>query len=75
MSVDMRPDAIRARLQAARPPDLRPENRLHHKVDMSPAGIRMRLEQVSRILRLCRALGHAHIRASDDHGDHGPRAR
>jgi|GEM_PF-2638801 len=61
MSVDMSPEAIHERLRAARPPDLRPENRLRYKVDMSPEGIRARLRQASEMLRLCRALGAARV--------------
>lgn len=56
MSVDMSPEAIGARLRACQPPDLRPERRLDHKLDMSAAGIGRRLEQVSRLRELGRFL-------------------
>lgn len=52
MSVDMGPDAVAARLAAARPPDLLPEHRLWHKVDMTPDGIDRRLRQVESLRRL-----------------------
>lgn len=53
---DMSPGAIEARLRAACPPDLRPEHRLHHKLDMSEHGIERRLRQVADLWRLGRWL-------------------
>lgn len=50
--VDMSPEAIEARLRLCNPPDLRPEHRLHHKLDMSPTGIERRLRQVASLHRL-----------------------
>lgn len=60
MSVSMTPEAIEARLrEASRLADLRPERRLHAKLDMSSAGIRRRLDLVDELNALCRALGDA----------------
>lgn len=50
--VDMSPEAIEARLRLCNPPDLRPEHRLHHKLDMSPTGVERRLRQVASLHRL-----------------------
>ena len=43
--------------------DLRPERRLDAKLDMSPAGVRRRLQLASELSDLCRALGEAGRRA------------
>ena len=60
MSVSMTPEAIAARLRTvSQLADLRPEHRLHAKLDMSPAGIRRRLELASELTELCRALSRA----------------
>jgi len=56
----MSPEAIAARLrEASRLADLRPERRLYAKLDMSPEGIRRRLELASELSELCRTLAAA----------------
>ncbi len=65
MRVTMGPDAILARLaKASELADLRPERRLHTKLDMSPSGIHRRLQIASELNELCRALAAA--RPMDD---------
>lgn len=57
MSADMSASAISARLRhASALADLRTENRLHGKVDMSPAAIARRLREVEQLRRLCSKL-------------------
>ena len=56
MSIDMGPHAVERRLRAANPPDLEPTRRLHHKLDMTPAGVEIRLRQVASMWRLGRWL-------------------
>jgi hypothetical protein len=54
---DMSGAAIAARLrEVARLADLRRDQRLHAKVDMSAAGIERRIRTVSQMLALCRRL-------------------
>jgi hypothetical protein len=60
VSVSLDPKDIYARLKLASDlADLRPERRLHAKLDMSPAGVWRRLEIASQLSDLCRALGEA----------------
>jgi len=49
-------EAVAERLRLTQPPDLRPEHRLDHKIDMSGAAIEARLRQVAQLVRLGRAL-------------------
>jgi hypothetical protein len=54
---DMSGGAIEARLRAAgERADLRPERRLHAKLDMSGPGIERRIKAASQMLILCRRL-------------------
>ena len=57
--VDMSGAAVAARLRLTRPPDLRPEHRLDHKIDMSGEAIAGRLRRVAQLVRLGRALNQA----------------
>jgi hypothetical protein len=57
MSVDLSAAAIEARIRrASELTDLRPELRLHAKLDLTAEGIARRLRQVSGLLDLCRRL-------------------
>ncbi len=54
------PEQVYARLKLASDlADLRPERRLDAKLDMSPAGVRRRLQLASELSDLCRALARA----------------
>lgn len=56
--VDMSTTAVSERLKTmSRMSDLRTDNRLDTKVDMSPQGITRRLRLQSRLRRLCLTLG------------------
>lgn len=58
--VSMSPDAVRARLErVSELADLRPERRLHAKLDMSPAGVLRRVQIASQLRDLCEALAAA----------------
>ncbi len=58
------PEQVHARLKLASDlADLRPERRLDAKLDMSPAGVRRRLQLASELNELCHALGQASGRA------------
>lgn len=58
--IDMSAEAIEARLRrVAELSDLRPDRRLHGKIDYSPEGIERRLRQVEQARQLCRKLGAA----------------
>lgn len=60
MSVDYSSRAIEARLrQATDGVDLRPERRLDHKIDYSPAAVKRRLEAVEQARRACVVLAEA----------------
>jgi hypothetical protein len=61
MSVDLSPAAIERRLREASrlAGDLRPENRLTTKIDLSAHGVAARLKEASDLLELCRALGRS----------------
>lgn len=54
----MSPEAVELRLREASrlAGDLRPENRLDAKIDLSEAGVSRRLREASDLLDLCRAL-------------------
>lgn len=59
-TVDMSPEAIRARLaEVAAISDLDRERRLDGKIDYAPEAVRARLVEVARLLDLCLALGAA----------------
>jgi len=57
--------SVEARLLAARPPDLLPEHRLDHKVDMSAEAIARRLAQVQELRRLGAFLAEVGARLPD----------
>lgn len=57
MTVDLRPEAVLARLrEASDASDLSPELRLHTKIDMTAEGVWRRLREVSELNELCEAL-------------------
>lgn len=67
MSVPMDPRSIAARLRHASDlADLRPERRLHAKLDMSPTGVARRLRLASELYDLCLALGRARPATTPD---------
>ena len=52
--IDMSASAVTARLRrASAASDLRTENRLTYKLDMTPRGITTRLQKVEALRRLC----------------------
>ncbi len=64
MKVDLSAPAIEARVaQASALADLRPQRRLHAKLDMTAAGIVSRIQAASEMLDLCLALGRARHQA------------
>lgn len=62
--------AIDARLRAASDAvdSLRPETRLHTKIDLGPDGVARRLREASDLLELCRALALAAPRSAPSDG-------